>query len=150
MKRLYPFTLFSIAMLLAIVGCNLPGLSMSLGDEAIEISAIETPSMTLATPIAESPAAGICGELEGEIVTMTINPDMPDPRCLRVHGEQRLRVVNQRGETLEIALGRATASLQPGAEITFERSFGELLLPGVHALQVFPCCGGEIVLSAES
>jgi hypothetical protein len=106
--------------------------------------------MTLATPIADSPAAGICGEMQGEIVTMMINPDMPDPRCLKVQGSQRLRVINQRGEPLEIVLAGATATLQPGEEITFEHRFDELMLPGVHALRVSPCCGGEIVLNPGS
>ena len=77
---------------------------------------------------------------------MAINPDIPDPRCVVVHPEQQLRVVNRRGEILEISLGESTATLEPGAEHTFELPFGQLLLPGVHVLGVSPCCGGEIWL----
>ena len=152
MNRPITLTLSALLMLIALTGCNAPWFSPALEHEPPEPPVVQEPATNppaLATPIADSPAAGICGEMQGGIVTMTINPDMPDPRCLKVQSGQRLRVVNQRGEPLEIALGGATASLQPGEEITFERSFGELLLPGVHALQVSPCCGGEIVLNAE-
>ncbi|MGD8823190.1 MAG: NBR1-Ig-like domain-containing protein, partial [Anaerolineales bacterium] len=33
-----------------------------------------------ATPVSDTPAAGICGQVEGEVATMIINPDVPDPR----------------------------------------------------------------------
>ena len=77
---------------------------------------------------------------------MTINPDIPDPRCMKVRAGQRLQVVNNRGETLSVTLGRMTATILPGDSHTFENNFEALLQPGVHALLVSPCCGGEIVL----
>ena len=103
-----------------------------------------------ATPVADSPAAGICPQAEGHVVTMTINPDIPDPRCVSVRSNQRLQVVNHREETLSITLGRSSAQLDPGETHTFEATFGELLLPGVHALGVSPCCGGEILLPPDA
>lgn len=150
MNRSFTLTLVVALLLVGLTGCNAPWTPVTIEDETTQPSTSESGATSvpaLATPIADSPAAGICGESEGEIVTMTINPDMPDPRCLKVRSEQRLRVVNQRDEALEITLGGAITSLQPGEETTFTLSFGELLLPGVHALQVSPCCGGEIVLS---
>ena len=38
----------------------------------------------LATPYAQEPAAGICASFEGEMVTVSLNPDIPDPRCAKV------------------------------------------------------------------
>jgi hypothetical protein len=99
-----------------------------------------------ATPVADTPAAGICGQAEGEVVTMRINPDVPDPRCLKVGPDQRLRVVNNLGEAITVSLFTQSAVIQPGGEHTFAATFGELLLPGVHLLDVSTCCGGSIWL----
>jgi hypothetical protein len=99
-----------------------------------------------ATPYADTPAAGICAEFEGEIVTMTINPDMPDPRCIIVKPDQRLRVVNNLESEIQASLGSLSSSIVPDDDYTFEKTFGELLLPGVHSLGVTPCCGGSIWL----
>jgi hypothetical protein len=99
-----------------------------------------------ATPVSDTPAAGICGQVEGEVATMTINPDVPDPRCLSVTSNQRLRVVNHRGEPITVTLFNQTAAIDIDGEYTFTATFGDLLLPGVHRLDVSPCCGGSIWL----
>lgn len=100
----------------------------------------------LATPMADTPAAGICGESSGEVVTMTINPDMPDPRCMAVRPDQRLRIINRLQEDVRVLLGQLTATIPPDGEHTLEKTFGEMLLPGVHALETSHCCGGTIWL----
>jgi hypothetical protein len=99
-----------------------------------------------ATPYSDSPAAGICGEAEGDLATMTLLPGIPDPRCLTVRANQRLRVINRTEGTVEISLAGVTQTLEPDGSFTFTAAFGELLQPGVHALAVDPCCGGEIWL----
>jgi hypothetical protein len=101
---------------------------------------------TLATPYAQQLAAGICASFEGEMVKVTLNPDIPDPRCTKVRADQKLTVVYQTQDTLQISIGRFTASLGPGKETTFDTSFGEYLEAGVHQLQVSPCCGAELWL----
>jgi hypothetical protein len=105
-----------------------------------------TPGAALATAVSDSPAAGICAETDDPIVTVTIFPDIPDPRCTIIRPEQRLRLINQRGETIEVSLAGLTATLEAGAEHVFEIPFGQLLAPGVHAFQVSPCCGAELWL----
>lgn len=102
---------------------------------------------TLATPAAVQPAAGICAEFEGEIVIMTINPDIPDPRCIKVRPAQKLTVINHRGETLQVRIGPFETTILPEDQYLFDQPFGDYLAPGVHVLDVFPCCGGELVLS---
>lgn len=106
----------------------------------------ETQTDGRATPVSDSPAAGICGEAEGELATMTLLPGIPDPRCLIVHANQRLRVVNRTEGKVEISLAGMTQTLDPGGSYTFESELGKLLQPGVHALGVDPCCGGELWL----
>ena len=144
--RLFHLLAF-LTVFLILLSCNF--LSSIATGEPLPSSPTDPP-VSLATPVASQPAAGICGEAQGTVVTMTINPDIPDPRCVVVYPYQQLRVVNGRGETLEISLGPLTATLEPGAEYTFELPFGQLLLPGVHVLGVSPCCGGEIWVKDSS
>lgn len=99
-----------------------------------------------ATPYAESPAAGICGESEGPVVTVTIQPDIPDPRCLVIRPDQRLKVVNRTSGSLQVALGPFLAEIDPGGEYLFDRAFGEYLASGVHQVLVSPCCSPELWL----
>jgi hypothetical protein len=110
---------------------------------------ITVQTAVLATPYAQQPAAGICASFEPEMVTVTLNPDIPDPRCTIVRADQILTVLNQTQNTLQITIGRFTASLEPGKETTFDTPFGEYLQPGVHQLQVSPCCGAELWLEVS-
>ena len=102
-----------------------------------------------ATPAANEIAAGICAEPESEVVTVTIFPDIPDPRCLKVKPEQKLRVINQTHATLDVALGEFKAEIEAGSEVFWDAPFGEYLEPGVHYLLVAPCCGPEIWLEGN-
>ena len=93
----------------------------------------DTPRL-LATPYSDQPAAGICASPEGALVTITIYPDIPDPRCAIVRPDQRLQVVNSTQADLQVSLGDFTATLAPG----------------VHQVQVLPCCGPELWLQTGS
>ena len=132
-------------LILGVSACNRPGNgSTSLAPTPTRASTEQ--SHTLATPYAQQPAAGICASFEGEMVKVTLNPDMPDPRCSIVRPDQKLSVINKTQNTLEVSIGRFSASLEPGAEILFDTPFGEYLAPGVHQLLVLPCCGPELWL----
>ena len=111
---------------------------------------LPTASVERATPIADSPAAGICAEHEGSLVSVTIFPDIPDPRCSLVRPDQRLRVINMRSENIAVNLARLRAEIGPGEDYTFVEPFGVLLMPGVHRFDVSPCCGAELVLRTEA
>jgi hypothetical protein len=108
------------------------------------------PAYPVSSPVSDRPAAGICAEPEGRVVTFTILPDIPDPRCAKVRPDQILQVVNRTDGPLEVGIGTLAASLEPGGEHTFDVPFGEYLAPGVHPVQVSPCCGPEIWLQAGS
>jgi hypothetical protein len=103
-------------------------------------------SSTLSTPYAQQPAAGICASFESELVVVTLNPDVPDPRCSKVRADQKLKVINQTQNTLQVSIGSFRTSLEAGAEIVFDTPFGDYLAEGVHQLQVDPCCGPELWL----
>lgn len=103
----------------------------------------------LATPEAQKPAAGICGRAEGDLVIVTIYPDVPDPRCVIIAPDQMLKVINSRGESIQVSLGSFEAVLDPGGEYTVNIPFGEYLAPGVHTIKVSPCCGASLWLQEE-
>jgi hypothetical protein len=144
-KRIKPIVVLGMILVIGLAACEgaeaklTPAVSSST-------SAATTQPNTLATPYAQQPAAGICASFEGEMVVVTINPDIPDPRCSKVRPDQELTVINNTQNTLEVSIGRFRASLEPGAETIFDTPFGEYLEPGVHQLQVSPCCGPELWL----
>jgi hypothetical protein len=110
---------------------------------------IPVQNSTLATPYALRPAAGICASFESELVVVTLNPDVPDPRCSKVRPDQKLKVINQTQITLQVSLGNFLASLVPGAVVVFDTPIGDYLATGVHQLQVSPCCGPELWLEGN-
>lgn len=109
---------------------------------------LNPPSQTpnLATPISQEPAAGICGGFEGDLVVITIYPDIPDPRCAIIKPNQMLKVVNSRQETLQVSIANMTTTIDPGSEYLFSVPFGQYLAPGVHLIEVKPCCGASLWL----
>lgn len=89
-----------------------------------------------ATPASDQPAAGICGAQQGDIITLEIFPDMPNPRCSKARPEQQLRVVNRTSTEIQVSLARYQFTLEPDETQTIEAPLGEYLLPGVHHLSV--------------
>ena len=155
-KNLYLITILILLVGLG-AGCTLvrtpDGTPFITGTPATE-TPTETPqiipdSLPLATPVADSPAAGICPETEGEIVTVTIQSDIPDPRCSMAAPDQMLEVVNERDVTVFVTIGELEAQIAPGESYLFERIFRDYLAPGVHRIEVEPCCGAELWLQAE-
>lgn len=127
-------------LLAASLAITIAGVSCALFTTATPVSTPQPP----ATPISDSPAAGICSEPLDGIITVTIYHDIPDPRCSVVQADQFLRVVNGRSETIEVSLSWLSASIGPGEEYVFELPFGDLLEKGVHVFTVLPCCGAEL------
>ena len=139
---------FLLVLMLGLAGCASAGIEATVEIPTPTI-ANTTQAYPLATPYAQLPAAGICASFEGEMVVVSINPDVPDPRCAKVRVDQKLTVVNRTENTLEVSIGAFKASLEPGAETTFDTPFGEYLAVGVHQLQVSPCCGSELWLEGK-
>jgi len=145
MRLIRPSLMLGMMLILGVSACNSAGAKPTSVTPTPTLAA--TPqSHTLATPYAQQPAAGICASFEGEVVTVTLYPDVPDPRCSKVRPDQKLSVINKTKNTLEVTIGSFTVSLEPGAETLFDTPFGEYLAPGVHQVLVSPCCGAELWL----
>lgn len=129
---------------LAISACGL--VRSGDGSGSPEATIPPSPPFTLATPVSQEPAAGICGSSESAVVEVTLYPDIPDPRCARVRPEQVLRVVNRTQASLEVRIGPFATTLEPGEVYELDVPFGAYLAPGVHPLLVVPCCGPEVWL----
>jgi len=143
-RKTFPAALLVLALGAAAMACStlLPGAGETQSTQG-PIPATRYPP---ATPYAQSPAAGICASPEGVEVEMSLLPGIPDPRCLEIRPDQRLTVRNRTGGPVHVQLGPFSADLADGEDFTMDVPLGEFLAPGVHALQVEPCCGGELVL----
>ena len=88
----------------------------------------------LKLPDSDQPAAGICDPEDGAVVTITINADVPSPRCVKVASRQQLKYVNATGAPLRVAFWMFDVQIPPGQEYVFDMPVGEYLTPGVHRL----------------
>jgi hypothetical protein len=80
------------------------------------------------------------------MLTITLNADIPDPRCAKVRPDQTLKVINNTVSPLTLSIGPFKSSLLAANEYSIDVPFSDYLGPGVHQLQVSPCCGAEIWL----
>ena len=142
--------------LFALVAVLIIPLSACVQSGTLSTSTTPTPTANdttspyaLATPYAQEPAAGICATFDGDVVTITLNADMPDPRCARVRPDQTLKVVNNAVTPLSISIGPFKSALLAANAYSIDFPFGDYLEPGVHQLQVSPCCGAEIWLEEK-
>lgn len=90
-------------------------------------------SVSLAPADSKTPASGFCPDPPpGTVVTVTINPDVPSPRCQKVLANQQLRVVNNTSQTLTVSLGQNSLTIAPSQSQTITQTFGTYLASGVH------------------
>jgi hypothetical protein len=146
-SRTKPKSMLIMLMFMSLAACTSPTVQPVVTGSTPIVDATTT-SNALATPYAQQPAAGICASFDSSIVTITINPDIPDPRCAKIKPDQTLAVVNNTQDPLLVTIGKYAASVEPGEKTMFATPFGEYLAPGVHQLQVSPCCGAELWLEA--
>ena len=105
-------------------------------------------STRLVPPSSKLPASGVCGRAAGDVLTVRIEPDAPNPVCTSVTGRQSLRVVNstadygQRGHAVTVSWvpGR-TFRLAVGQARSFPQHFASYLARGVHDLKVTSASG---------
>jgi hypothetical protein len=108
------------------------------------------PSRTLVPASSRYPAAGSCAFTTGTVVTVTLNPDVPMPRCVSLHRWQELRVVNNStllgspALTLTVRWADYPArTLKPGESTTYKDLAGSYLAVGVHRIVAAPLYGGQ-------
>ena len=72
----------------------------------------------------------------GDVVTFTIEPDVPQPRCAHANEQQHLKVINDTSQRAFVRLGSHELALGPSEQGTVEAPFGTYLEPGVHSVLV--------------
>jgi hypothetical protein len=149
-KWFTPILIIGLLVILGITSCNSAPIQSTRPTQVYTPQVvIQTPStpLPMATAYAQEPAAGICASFDGEMVVVSINPDIPDPRCSRVRPDQKLTIINSTQNDLEIHVGNAfEADLAPGEKTMINHPFSDYLYPGVHQVDVKPCCGFELWL----
>lgn len=148
------FLPFCLLFILLIVSCTNSD-NRNMGIDPEETAAVtdeflarqtDIPSQipSLATPISQYPAAGICSDFDGRIVVVPISNANPGLRCMMATSDQMLKVVNNRQQIIQISLGNLETILEPGSTYTFPVPIGEFLALGVHPIDISPCCGLEL------
>ena len=105
---------------------------------------LPAPSLTVTAstrrvpPDSVLPAAGACARIAGRIVTIAAMPDTPQPRCVVVTADQRLRVVNRAAGAVVAVRFAAfpTQELKLGQAVLYTPPMGRFLAPGVHDVHI--------------
>jgi hypothetical protein len=147
-KRFLPLIGLVTGLVILLSACVQAGAG-STPEPATPIAKATSRPYALATPYAQEPAAGICATFDGEVVTISLNADVPDPRCAKVRPDQTLKVINNTVSPLSVSIGAFKSALLAANEYSIDVRFGDYLAPGVHQLQVSPCCGAEIWLEGK-
>lgn len=91
---------------------------------------------TLIPADSDSPAAGICGTMDGDWVTFMVSLDVPSPRCMQVHPGQRIEIANPTADPVVVTFAGQQIAIEAGASQRIDAPFGSYLAPGVHSLYV--------------
>ncbi|NOH02698.1 MAG: hypothetical protein HND47_12430 [Chloroflexi bacterium] len=96
----------------------------------------------LKPPDSDTPAAGICGDDQGDpvVITLGIAPDgLPKAgRCIAVNPAQRIKFINQSDGPLNTAFAEFHVDLPVGGEMLLDKPVGDYLALGVHHLPFGP------------
>ena len=90
----------------------------------------------------DTPAAGICGEVQGDPVAIILGIDSSGlplaSRCLIVTPSQRIKLVNQSGNSINMDFAGYQINLSVGGEMLLDKPVGQYLALGVHSLPTGP------------
>ena len=93
-------------------------------------------------PDSNTPAAGICGEPQGDPVNIVLGLDASGlplaGRCIVVSPGQRIKLINQSVNPVKMSLMEYPITLLVGSELLLDRPVGQYLAFGVHSLSVGP------------
>jgi hypothetical protein len=90
----------------------------------------------LEPPDSQQPASGVCPRATEAAVQISLNPDVPSPRCARVGPDQTLSLANATDQQAEVTFAGRMATIPAGSTRTFDQPFGDYLQPGVHRVSV--------------
>jgi len=90
----------------------------------------------------DTPAAGICGDTQGDPVTIILGIDSSGlplaGRCLIIAPSQRIKLVNQSGNSINMNFAGYQINLPVGGEMLLDKPVGQYLALGVHFLPMGP------------
>jgi hypothetical protein len=132
-------------LLVALVACGreAPKLAPVRNPPSTQAATLQTtPTTTAQTTTTlipadeKAPAAGSCGNApSGGAAVITLNPDVPSPRCMIVHSLNQLTFVNNTDTQQTVDTGYDSATLAPHASHAFVENVGDHWAPGVHRVQ---------------
>lgn len=94
----------------------------------------------------QTPAAGTCGNATNGIAAVTLNPDIPSPRCIIVADTDHLRVTNKFAVKVNVSDGSGGLfALDPGATDTTMKALGGFWATGVHRLRITDATTNEVL-----
>ena len=84
----------------------------------------------------QTQVAGVCAPVSREsIVVVTIPMDnVPQPRCVHVTSNQKLKIINNSQGSININVGEIQTSLVSTQSFQFPKTLGEFLAPGGHSI----------------
>jgi hypothetical protein len=89
---------------------------------------------TLVPADAKTPAAGVCATVTGKVVTVTLNIDVPSPRCTIVNADQTLDLVNGTDRTINLNYATFKSPIYSHSGYSFPGNIGSFFAPGVHVI----------------
>jgi hypothetical protein len=99
-------------------------------------------SSGLKPPDSDTPAAGICGEAQGDPVSIVLGIGTDGiplaGRCLIINPAQRIKLINQSNGPFNILFGEYHIEMPVGNEMLLEKPVGQYLALGVHSLPMGP------------
>ena len=106
------------------------------------VASVLPPSSTLKPPDSEMPAAGICGEAQGDPVSIVLGMGLDGiplaGRCVQIDPAQRIKLVNQSNGPVNFQFGEYHIDLPARNEIMLDKPAGQYLAQGVHSLPMGP------------
>lgn len=96
------------------------------------------PYAAMVPPDGVTPAAGSCSNAASGVAFITLNPDVPSPRCIIVHDSDRLKIKNNMGVRVTVDDGGNgfVFTVDNGATEEQAKAVGCCWQPGVHRLRV--------------
>lgn len=93
-------------------------------------------------PDSDTPAAGVCGEAQGDPSTIILGLDVSGMplagRCIIMNPAQRIKLINQSVNPIKMRLMAYPIALPAGGELLLDKPAGQYLALGVHSLPVGP------------
>jgi len=108
----------------------------------LHIATVSSLSGGLKLPDSETPAAGICGEVQGDPVSIVLGLGLDGiplaGRCITITPAQRIKLINQSNGPIDVLFSEFHFNLPIGSELLLDDPVGQYLAHGIHFLPMGP------------